>query len=215
VRCHPHPTFHPLSFQAEFGLAAAGTTLFFDNLEVFDTTDGPAPAPPATNSVTPGGGGGSGTATKIAATSTDFEGAGPFPASGGQYGGAAATFAFGAPAGAVAAASGTQGASAAVVTAGTASYNLQFVGPWTQLTAGRKYTARVQVRATTPSPVTLVFLRNLVYTPFAPSFAPVTVGTAWTTLTIADVILPATAEYHVQVSFLISCKNQEPPPTTQ
>jgi hypothetical protein len=140
-----------------------------------------------------------GAATKIAATSTDFEGAGPFPASGGQYGGAAATFAFGAPAGAVAAASGTQGASAAVVAAGTASYNLQFVGPWTQLTGGRKYTARVQVRATAPSPVTLVFLRNLVYTPFAPSFAPVTVGTAWTTLTIADVILPATAEYHVQV----------------
>lgn len=60
--------------------------------------------------------------------------------------------------------------------------------------------ARVQVRAVGgPIPVVLLFLRNGVFTPHSSSLAPVTVGATWTTLTITDVVLPALAEYHVQV----------------
>jgi hypothetical protein len=57
----------------------------------------------------------------------------------------------------------------------------------------------VQARATAPAPVTLLFLRDVTYAPFAPSFVPVILGAAWTTITIADVVLPAAAQYHVQI----------------
>ena len=69
------------------------------------------------------------------------------------------------------------------------------------LTAGRKYTARIQARATAPTPALLLFLQNAVYDPVAPSFAPTTLGTGWVTLEIANVVIPATAEYHVQLEF--------------
>ncbi|KAI8468211.1 MAG: hypothetical protein J3K34DRAFT_523112 [Monoraphidium minutum] len=169
-----------------------------------DTTGGTGSTTGETGGTTGGTGGTTGgtAATRLAATSTDFEGAGPFPASGSQFAGAAATFTFGAAAGASAAAGGAQGAAVAVATQGAAQWHLQVVGPWVTMTARRRYTVRVQARATAAAPVTLLLLRNRVFSPHAPSLAPVTVGpAAWTTLTATDVVLPATDEYHVQIEF--------------
>jgi hypothetical protein len=138
----------PIPTQIEFGTAAAGTVLTFDDIqagpgalpEAGGGGDGPAgggPAPPPPPPPPPAG-----AAVAIPESTTGFEAGAPAVATGLAFGRAAATFTFGVPS---AAATGAAGATAAVTTGGAASFNLQLVGPWLQLDPAKTYTARVQV----------------------------------------------------------------------
>jgi len=176
--------------QIEFGLAPAGTILYLDNLQVFDTTAGPAPpmgAPTTGGGPTPPP---AGTTAVVAATSENFEGPGAPKFSVAAFAGAGATASFAGGAAAV-----------TVVKPSTEQWHLQFKGPSFQLDATKTYTISVTVSSSAPATVVLLWLQE------APTIAPIApkgfaVGATPATITLPGVKPPAgVGPFHVQFEF--------------
>ncbi|GBF91509.1 glyoxal or galactose oxidase [Raphidocelis subcapitata] len=188
--------------QFEFGLAAAGTTFYLDDIQVFDLT-----LPPSLNTLPPvndadggagGGGGGtppppppppSGGGTLVAAASEDFSAA-PFKYSLAQFEGATATASF------------AGGAAAVTVTKpGAVQWHLQLVSPWVDLAgAPATYAARLLASASAPASVNVLWLRQ---TPIGVVGTPrtFTLGPTPQLLELPSTSFAEPASYHLQIEF--------------
>jgi hypothetical protein len=166
----------------EFGLGKAGTTLAFDNLQLFDTTAGPAPP---VGAPAPSSGSGSGGAV-LAATSEAFGGPGAPVFSLAAFEGAGATVDF------------AGGAAKVTVTkpSSTQRFHLQLKGPSVPLSAAKAYTLTATVSASPPASIEVLWLQETPIAPVSPK--AVTVGPA-ATVTLANVKPAATGPHHVQV----------------
>jgi len=194
----PAPGNYHLQF--EFGLAAAGTTFYLDDTQVFDLTlpASPNPLPPVNGADggAAGGGGGSGgvgtvhpptSGTLIAAASEDFTAPAPFAYSLAQFEGAAATVSF------------ATGAAAVTVTKpGTAAWHLQLVGgAFIPLSAAGVYSARLAASASAVATINVLWLREGTFALLGlKSFS---VGPTAQVLELAPQSPPTDGNYHLQV----------------
>ena len=146
--------------------------------QVYDTTAGAAPAPPALPPLP--------APTVLNTTSENFDGPGPYLFKTAQFGGTAATFAV---------ASGV--GKATVTIAGTQSYYLQLVGPSITLDVTKKYTITATLTANPPTNVQLLWLQEAPIKAIAPK--TVAVANAATIVTLAGVAPLINGLHHVQV----------------
>jgi hypothetical protein len=173
------PTDGPYHLQVEFGQAAAGTVLTFDDFVVTNSAGGvvsPPPPPPPPSGVV------------VAAASEDFASAGPYKYALAQFAGAAAGASFAGGA-----------ATVTVNTKSTEQWHLQLVSPFIPLSASGRYSARFSARASAPTTVNVLWLRDGTYALLGlQAFA---VGTSATVIDLPAVTPPTDGPYHLQVEF--------------
>jgi hypothetical protein len=173
-------------------------TLFFDNLELYDTTAGPAPAPgtPAPPAPTPAPAPAPAPApvpappllagTVLAATSESFGGPVPPVFTLATFGGGAAT---------ISSASGA--ARVAVTQPGAQRFDLQLRGPSLTISAAKSYTIAATVAASAPTSLEVLWLQEAPIAPIGPkSFA---IGPTATQVAPAGVKPAISGPHHVQV----------------
>ena len=195
--------------QIEMGLVPAGTTVYCDDVQVFDlilpptpnplppvngdggapppTTTPPPPPPPTTTPPPPPPP--SGTGALVAAASEDFGGAAPFKYGVAQFAGAAATASYAAG-----------NARITVTTTGTQQFHLQLVGAtFVPLSAAGRYSARFLASASATTTISVLWLREGTFALLG--LQQFTIGPTARTIELPAVSPPTDGAYHLQIEF--------------